>query len=59
MLTNVTSEAVASAALGTDHTAVELTQASEEELGGTNEETVYTSAISEFTLMHDIVCCGR
>ena len=44
----LTSEGVASATLVTDHPAVELTQASEEELGGGTEETVYTSAISEF-----------
>lgn len=44
----MTSEGVTSATLGTDHPAVELTQAADEELGGSSEETVYTSAISEY-----------
>lgn len=45
----MTSDGVTSAALGADHPAVELTQTAEEEIGGSNEETVYTSAISELT----------
>ena len=43
----MTSESATSATLSADHPPVELTQASEEELGGATEETVYTSAISE------------
>lgn len=43
----MTSEGAAATALGADHPAVELTQAPEEELGGSNEEGVYTSDISE------------
>ena len=43
----MTGEGAASAGLGDDHPAVELSQPSEEELAETTEETVYTSGISE------------
>ena len=43
----MTGEGVTSAGLGGDHPGVELSQPSEEELAGTTEETVYTSAISK------------
>ena len=51
----MTGEGAASTGLSDDHPAVELSQPSEEELAGTTEETVYTSAISE----SKVVCMCR
>ena len=50
----MTGEGAASAGLGGDNPAVELSQPSEEELAETTEETVYTSAISEFCQYYKI-----